>query len=170
MSSLLSSLPTLEHAQTSNLVDEEVQHLFEVLGQVSPEARTQFVVKLLQGLAGKVNNTLATETLKLAQSQEGRNGTKGNTAGTTRNKKPEPWPGGGRLELADSLDPVEGWNRFGQDAYYRILYYETLPILESILIHPNMPMGKRPKGKATSANLAKNIIERLEENYGKKSS
>jgi hypothetical protein len=147
-------------------IEQEVQHLFSLVAQASPEARTQFVARLFQGMVSKVNATLSEGLIKAALSQTAPTKPSGSTGA---GRKIKPWPGAGRRELKDVFDPLEGWNHFGQDAFYRVLYFEPVPILQMILAHPNMPPGPDPRKKATSATIAKLIIERLEKHFAEQS-
>lgn len=167
--STLMSLPTDDVAFVGALdpLEQEVQQLFENVAQATPEARKLFMARLLQGVAGKLTADLSANALKAAQAQAAPPKTKTNQkpAYLDKNNKPEPWPGGGLLELHDHYDPIEGYQHFGRDVYYRIIFYETQTTLEHILAHHTMPTGPAPRKKSSGAMLAKVIIERLEKQF-----
>ena len=158
--SSLTAQPTTELFNHSlDPVEEEIQELFALIERASPEAKTKLIIRLIQGMATKVNATYAEGVVKAGQSIDAPK------KPTNTTNRISPWPGAGRNELHDVFDPIEGWKHFGEEAYHRILHFEPTPILNLILAHPKMPQGKDPTKKASSIIIAKLIIERLKKYF-----
>ncbi len=148
--------------------EQEVQELLDHVAQATPEARKIFVARLLQGVAERVTSDLSASAVKSAKGQATQQKAKANAKPSVPDpyKNPAIWPGIGLLELSDQYDPIEGWQHFGRDAYYRIIYYETPTTLEHILAHHAMPKGTAPRKNSTGVTMAKNVIQRLEKHFG----
>jgi hypothetical protein len=162
VSTLLTTTTDEQNVLEGTLSPEaEVQDLLARLAQLSSEARKLFISRLLLGVAERVTSEVSTNAVKTAQIQSVQSDAK-SSARPDPYKNPAFWPGVGLMELEDEYDPIEGWQHFGRDAYYRIIYHETQTTLEHILAHRNMPKGVAPRKNATGAAMAKAIIHRLE--------
>jgi hypothetical protein len=163
VSTLLTTTPDeTTNAEALSSVELGVQDLLARVAQASPDVRKLFISRLLLGVAERVTSEVTTNAIKIAQSQS-------NARPSPKldpYKNPAFWPGVGLLELGDHYDPIEGWEHFGRDAYYRIIYHETQTTLEHILAHRNMPKGTAPRKNSSGAAMAKNIIQRLEKHFG----
>lgn len=153
------------YVDDGNQVDTIVQQVLETIGQYPQEIQAAVCSKLLISVANQITGPLAAKIVsgavsiglpekKRSATTKGKSGDK-NAAAVARFDP--------QLNLLhDPTDPIEAWNYFGASAesLRTALYQEPEGLLESLLSSPNMPAGKKPRGKSRKA-LADAIVERL---------
>jgi hypothetical protein len=131
---------------------DEFLHIIEHVELIHEKSQ----VHILGGVAAKVDQQAAKTKASTRKS-----------ASSSKNAK-EDVPRADSLlrQLADPVDPVEAWRRFGGSAaqLFDVLKGEPTGILEAMLTHRNMPAGPKPRGKSRE-KLAENIAVRLEQQY-----
>ncbi len=140
-------------------IEDRAQQLLAELEAAPPEVQLAVVARLMAGVAAKMASGLASKAIDAAKTPPGSlKPAKKKAAKKDDLPSLEPQ----LQKLNDPFDPIEAWEKLGGvEGLKKILPYEPTGILETMLRHPNMPAGPKPKSNAR-ASIAKNIIERLE--------